>query len=82
LSQLDERPKGIVRELSAALDALGGGALPVPFFADLRRGRPPGGRTGRRKTGRTRTISAAARKKISEAQKRRWAEVKGKKREI
>ena len=48
----------------AALEALSGGARP-------QRGRPP-------KAGRTRHMSAAARKRISEAMKQRWAKWKGK----
>ena len=53
-----------IEQAVAALEALAGGARP-------KRGRPP-------KAGRTRHMSAAARKRISEAMKQRWAKWKGK----
>jgi hypothetical protein len=78
LSDLDARRKTVVNQLNAAIRSLagGGGALVASFSPALRRGRPAGTKTVRRKAGRKRKMSAAARQKISDAQKKRWAQQK------
>ena len=74
LSTLDGRRKTLISQLNAALRSLGrgAGAVAAPFSATARRSRAAGSRSVKRK-GRKRTISAAGRKKISDAQKKRWA---------
>lgn len=78
LSDLDARRKTVVNQLNAAIRSLAGGgaALVASFSPVVRRGRPARAKTVKRKTGRRRTMSAAARKKISQAQKKRWAQQK------
>lgn len=71
LQQLrDQRSK-----LDTAIAALEGGAGPGNSIR--RRGRPPGSTTKTAATGRKRrTMSAAARKRIADAMKARWAAAK------
>jgi hypothetical protein len=71
LSELDARRKTVINQLSAAIRSLaGGGAGPAER---ARRSRSTDTSTPTRKRRRRRKMSAAARKKISEAQKKRWA---------
>ena len=79
LSELDSRRKALVNRLSAAIRSLAGGeSLRMPETLSRRR-RPAGRAVVKRKGVRKRKMSAAARKRISEAQKRRWAKAKGQK---
>ena len=75
LSTLDARRKVVVNQLTAAVRSLGGAVsgVALPFSQAARRGRPVGKQTTKRQGGRKRKMSAAARKRISEAQKKRWA---------
>jgi hypothetical protein len=66
--------------LNAAIQALeGGGGV---GGRGKRRGRPPGAKTKQQAPAKRRTMSAAARKRIADAMKARWAAAKksGKKR--
>jgi hypothetical protein len=77
LSQLDTRRKQVVASIQSAVASVVGSAAP-PFSDGRRRGRPAGSRklkVARKK----RKMSAAARKAISEAQKKRWAKQKASK---
>jgi hypothetical protein len=80
LRDLDARRKTLISQLSRAIRSLAGGeALTMPA-SDQRRGRRPAGTAAiRRKGPRRRKMSAAARKAISEAQKKRWAAQKSRK---
>ena len=74
LRDLDARRKTLVNQLSGAIRSLAGGeALLMPGVASGRRGRRAGTAGVKRKGTRKRTMSAAARKRISQAQKKRWA---------
>ena len=76
LSELDRQRKAITDQLRAAI----GKALsdvPSPFSTGLKRGRPAGSKNVALKGARKRRkMSAAARAKISAAQKKRWAKMK------
>ena len=81
LSELDARRKTIVNQLSAAIRSVAGEgrAMVASLGPGMRRRRAASTKTGPVKRGRKRTMSAAARKRISEAQKKRWAKAKGQK---
>ena len=70
------RRKTLINQLSGR-DTLVGrrGGLLMPWAAP-RRGRPSGRTVQKRKRARKRKMSAAARKRISDAQKKRWAKAK------
>src|SRR5688572_29791598 len=77
LRTLDARRKVVTGQIQQAISSLMGGENPFPWAPTARRGRPAGSknktkgaRKGRRK------MSAAARKAISDAQKKRWAKQK------
>ena len=78
LSELDARRKAVVSQLNAAIRSVAGegAALVGSFGPARRRGKPAGARSATPK--RKRKMSAAARKRISDAQKKRWAAQKGK----
>ena len=74
LRDLDARRKTLINHLSGAIRSLAGGeALLMPAAASRGRRRSTGATVVTRKGARKRTMSAAARKKISEAQRKRWA---------
>ena len=64
----------IARDLRAAADQLMSGESPLPWLRSKSAAAAKGKRTAG--TGRKRTMSAAARKRISDAQKARWAKQK------
>ena len=75
LSELDARRKTIVKQLSAAIRSVAGegGAMIASLGPAVRRRRVAATKNATPKRGRKRKMSAAARKRISEAQKKRWA---------
>ena len=73
LRNLDARRKTLINQLSSAIRSLAGGEALLMPWAPSRRGRPAGRIALKRKGARKRKMSAAARKKISEAQRKRWA---------
>ena len=79
LSELDARRKTIVNQLSAAIRRVAGegGAMIASVGPAVRRRRAAATKTSPAQGGRKRKMSAAARKRISEAQKKRWAKAKG-----
>jgi hypothetical protein len=78
LSELDARRKTIVTQLSAVIRRVAGegGAMIASLGPAARRGKRGAAKNAIRRRGRKRTVSAAARKKMSDAQKRRWAKAK------
>jgi hypothetical protein len=66
LKQVRDKADQLLRELTGSATSIAGAAT------QLRRGRPVGSKTRKK-----RTLSAAARKAISDAQKARWARQKG-----
>ena len=80
LRELDARRRAVVNQLSAAIRSVAGeGAAMVRSLGPARRrGRPAGTKSVTPKRGRRRKMSAAARKRISDAQKKRWAKTKAK----
>ena len=73
LRNLDARRKTLINQLSGAIRSLSGGEALLMPSAPSRRGRTAGTTVAKRKGSRKRKMSAAARKRISEAQKKRWA---------
>ncbi len=80
LSELDARRKTIVNQLSAAIRSVAGEgrAMVASLGPAVRRRRTATVKNAPVKRGRKRKMSAAARKRISEAQKKRWAKAKTK----
>ena len=76
LRDLDARRKTLINQLSGAIRSLAGGEALLMPWAPQRRGRPASGTVVKRKSSRKRKMSPAARKRISEAQKKRWAKAK------
>lgn len=73
LSQLDSRRKQVVASIQNAVSSVLGG-VPSPFSVGPKRGRRAGSKNVAPKGARKRRkMSAAARAKISAAQKKRWA---------
>jgi hypothetical protein len=81
LSGLDARRKTIINQLSAAIRSVAGEgrAMVASLGPVVRRRRAATAKNAPVKRGRKRKMSAAARKRISEAQKKRWAKAKGQK---
>ena len=81
LSELDARRKTIVNQLSAAIRSVAGEgrAMVASLGPVVRRRRAAATKNATARRGRKRKMSAAARKRISEAQKKRWAKTKGQK---
>ena len=81
LSELDARRKTIVNQLSAAIRSVAGEgrAMVASLGPVVGRRRAATVKNVLVKRGRKRKMSAAARKKISEAQKKRWAKTRGQK---
>ena len=81
LSELDARRKTIVNQLSAAIRSVAGEvrALVASLGPAVRRRRAATAKNPPVKRGRKRKMSAAARKRMSDAQKKRWAKAKGQK---
>jgi len=73
LSELDSRRKKLINQLSAAIRSLAGGESLLMPGTLARGGRPARRAAVKRKSVRKRKLSAAARKRMSEAQKKRWA---------
>jgi hypothetical protein len=76
LSELDARRKTIVNQLSAAIRSVAGEGRAMVASLGPRRRRAASAKHAPVKRGRKRKMSAAARKRISEAQKKRWAKAK------
>jgi hypothetical protein len=79
LAQLDKERISIQGRIASAIRALGVPSPFSPLLATSQRGRRVGKKRKAARKTRRRKMSAAGRKKISEAQKKRWATQKASK---